>query len=85
MFPPGISGREKVLLSAVEGNGCFMPLKPQTPCKLSAKPFPRKGEGGAIMSCCKLLGVRGLVLEVRSQSGNDVPINLHETDCYSLF
>ena len=37
------------------------------------------------MSCCKLLGVRGLVLEVRSQSGNDVPINLHETDCYSLF
>ena len=38
---------KKVLLRAVEGDGCFMPLRPQTPCKLSAKPFPRKGEGGA--------------------------------------
>ena len=37
------------------------------------------------MNCCKRLGVRGLVLQVRSWSGNDVQINLHQTDCYSLF
>ena len=42
--------------------------------KLSEKPFSRKGERDA----CELLGVRSFVLEVRSQSGNDAPINLHQ-------
>ena len=28
------------------------------------------------MDCCRLLGVRSFVLEVRSWAGNDVPINL---------
>ena len=31
-------------------------------------------------SCCKLLGVRTSVLEVRSWSGNDVPVNLHQVN-----
>ena len=38
-----------------------------------------------MVNCCKRLSVRGLVLQVRSWSGNDVQINLHQTDCYSLF
>ena len=29
-----------------------------------------------MVSCCRLLGVRSFVLEVRSWAGNDVPINL---------
>ena len=32
------------------------------------------------MSYCKLLGVRFFVLEVRSWSGNDVPVNLYQTN-----
>ena len=32
-----------------------------------------------MVSCCKLLGVRSFVLEVRSWSGHDVPVNLHQT------
>ena len=33
-----------------------------------------------MLSSCKLLGVRSFVPEVRSQSGNDVPVNLHQTN-----
>ena len=33
-----------------------------------------------LVSCCKLLGVRSFVLEVRSWSGNNVPVNLHQTN-----
>ena len=33
-----------------------------------------------MVSGCKLLGVRSFVPEVRSQSGNDVPVNLHQTN-----
>ena len=33
-----------------------------------------------MLSCWKLLGVRSSVLEIRSKSGNDVPINLHQTN-----
>ena len=32
------------------------------------------------MVSCKRLGVRSFVPEVRSQSGNKVPINLHQTN-----
>ena len=31
-----------------------------------------------MVSCCKLLGVRAFVLEVRSWSGHNVPVNLHQ-------
>lgn len=38
------------------------------------------------MVCCyKLLVVRSFVLEVKSQSGHHVPVNLHQNKCYSLF
>jgi hypothetical protein len=30
------------------------------------------------VSCYKLFGVRSFVLEVRSWSGNDVPVNLYQ-------
>ena len=33
-----------------------------------------------MLSSCKLLGVRSFVSEVRSRSGNDVPVNLHQTN-----
>ena len=32
------------------------------------------------LSCCKLLRVRSFVLEVRSRSGHDVPVNFHQTN-----
>ena len=32
-----------------------------------------------MVSCCKLLGVRSLVLGVQSWSGTDVSVNLHQT------
>ena len=31
-----------------------------------------------MVSCCKLLGVRSFILEVRPWSSNDVPINLYQ-------
>ena len=31
-----------------------------------------------VVSCCRLLGVRSFVLEVRSWSGNDVPVYLYQ-------
>ena len=33
-----------------------------------------------MVSRCKLLRVRSFVLEVRSKSGNGVPVNLHQTN-----
>ena len=33
-----------------------------------------------MVSCCKLLGVRFFVLEVRSWSGNDISVNLYQTN-----
>ena len=33
-----------------------------------------------MVSCCRLLGVRSFALEVRSWSGNHVPINLYQTN-----
>ena len=36
------------------------------------------------MSCCKLLGIRSFVLEVRSWSGNDGPVNLYQTNVISV-
>ena len=37
-----------------------------------------------MVSCCKLLGVRSFVLEVRSLSGNNVPVNLYQTMLFSV-
>ena len=33
-----------------------------------------------MVSCCKLLGIRSFVPEVRSWSGNNVPVNLYQTN-----
>ena len=33
-----------------------------------------------MVSCCKLLGVRFFVLEVMSWSGNDISVNLYQTN-----
>ena len=33
-----------------------------------------------MVSCCKLLGVRAFLLEVRSWSGNDVLVTLYQTN-----
>lgn len=38
-----------------------------------------------MVTCCELFGVRSFVLKVRPWSGNNVPINLHQTSaihCY---
>ena len=34
----------------------------------------------SMVSCCKLLGVRAFLLEVRSQSGNDLLVTLYQTN-----
>ena len=33
-----------------------------------------------MVSCCRFLGAKSFVLEVKAQSGNDVPVNLHQTN-----
>ena len=38
------------------------------------------GGGGLVVGCGRPLGVRSFVLEVRSWSGNKVPVNLHHTN-----
>ena len=53
---------------------------PKLPESFQAKPFYRKGKGGAWLNCCTLFGVRSFALEVSSWSGNDIPINLHQTN-----
>ena len=35
-----------------------------------------------MVSCCKILSVKALVLEVRSWSGKDVPVNLCQTNVF---
>ena len=35
-----------------------------------------------MVSCCRLLGVRSFVPEVRSPAGHSVPLNLHQNKCY---
>ena len=37
-----------------------------------------------MVSCCKLPDIRSFVLEVRSCSGNDFPVNLYPNECYCL-
>ena len=37
-----------------------------------------------VASCCKLLGVKSFVLEVRSWSGNNVSVNPYQMNVYSL-
>ena len=51
-------------------------LKTPNSPKVSAKPFPGKSE----VSRCKLPGVRFFVLEVMSWSGNDISVNLYQTN-----
>ena len=33
-----------------------------------------------MVSCCRFLGAKSFVLEVKPLSGNDVPVNLHQTN-----
>ena len=33
-----------------------------------------------MVSCCKLLGIRAFAVEVRSWSGNHVPVSLYQTN-----
>ena len=46
------------------------------PQSFQQSPFSSKD----VVSCYKLLDVRSFVLEVRSWSGNDVPVNLYQTN-----
>ena len=61
------------------GSSCLK--KPRTPWKLSAKPFYKKGEGGAWLVFTSFLASDPLFL----RSGHEVPGNLHQNKCYSLF
>ena len=73
-MPKCESGAGKGLLQGHVSRWVAHALKnPGAPWKLSAKPFYRKGEGGGVVSCCRLLGVRSFVLEVRSRLGKTLP------------
>ena len=45
---------------------------------LSSSPFKSKRWEMDMVSCCRILGIRSFVLEVRSWSSNNVPINLYQ-------
>ena len=60
------------------------PKQPKLPESSQQSPFLVKGREGRV-SCCKRLGGRACVPEIRSRSGNDAPVNLQENTCYSLF
>ena len=51
---------------------------PNSPKTLSKALFLERW-GRGVVSCCKLLGVRSLVLGVQSWSGIDASVNLHQT------
>ena len=73
-IPKRESGAEKGLMEVHISRWVAHALKnPGATWKLSAKPFYRKGEGGGVVSCCRLLGVRSFILEVRSQLGKTLP------------
>ena len=50
---------------------------PNSP-KAFSKPLFYKNGGRGMVSCCKILIVKAFVLEVRSWSGKDVPVNLYQ-------
>ena len=50
---------------------------PNSP-KAFSKPIFYKNGGRGVVSCCKILIVKAFVLEVRSWSGKDVPVNLYQ-------
>ena len=78
-------GAEKALLQGHARRRVAHALKsPELPESFQQSPFLGKVREG-VVSCCKLLGVTSFVLEVRSRSGQDVPVNLHQNKCYSLF
>ena len=55
-----------------------MPEKPQIPQRLSANPFHKKGKGGLWFVAANFLVSESLFLT--SWSGNNVPINLYQTN-----
>lgn len=55
------------------------PKQPKLPESSQQSPFLVKGREGRV-SCCKRLGGRACVPEIRSRSGNDAPVNLHQVN-----
>ena len=54
--------------------------KSQTPQKLSAKPFGRKGKGGAWFVVANCLVLYPVFLRSGQWSGNNVSVNLHQAN-----
>ena len=55
------------------------PPNPKVPGNSQQSPFPGKGREGRV-SFCKHFGGRACAPEVRSQSRNDAPTNLHQVN-----
>ena len=69
-------GTEKVLLQGHARRWVVHPLKTQTPRKLLAKHFSRKGEGEVWVVAVNFLVSHPLFL----RSGNATPVNLYQTN-----
>ena len=78
-------GAEKGLLQGHARRRVAHTLKTLNSLKAFSNALLKEREGKGMVSCCKFLRVRSCVLEVRSQSGHNVPVNLHSNKCYSLF
>ena len=70
--------QRKVYYRFIQGEGGSYPKNPKVTESFQQAPSKAKGEGGLWLSCCRLLGVRAFVLQVRSWSGSDVPVNLYQ-------
>ena len=61
-----------------------MPLKPRTPCRVSAKYLLRQGKGGTWLVVTNFWELESFVLITRS-SGHDVPVNLQQMLFFFFF
>ena len=77
---------QRSLLYALQGEGVFHAPKTLSSPKGFTKAFLKARWERGVVSCCKLLGLGILCCcSCPQRSGQDVPINLQQDKCYSLF
>ena len=75
----GVRNRERFVAGPCKETGDSCLKNPKLPENFQQSPFPGK-EWWSMVSCCRLLGVRAFLLEVRSWSGNDLLVSLYQTN-----
>ena len=80
------SGAEKGLFQSPTRRWVAYAPQPRTPWSISTKIFLKSTWGRDLIVCCRLLGVGILCSSCcPCRSGHDVPVNLQQDKCYSLF